>query len=410
MKISEFVQKSLGKCIQEIKTGSELLLFAECQRYLASYGEKLECDIAVDKRLYDSEYACYLIEKGVIVNFTCNRQSTSSDFYIDSVDSVEFRELSNEEWIFNYMDNPIANKAVCGRNRSKAYVSLLAYFLVYRAMTDAKPVLHIAQSNIPASNCEYVELMILQTYGNKLITPDVMFLEMLNSNGKGSHPAWEADVIWHRQLGEMCRAYGSDEKYKYAHSKFSVGDVVLLYKRDKGSAQDNKIRGLVSCAIAIIESISNTGVSMRVFPAVETVLTTRRSIDEAGGRDKGSVWSIEDYRSFQVVNKSISWSDIGVDGMLWDEIYFITEVIDTDGSYQDIMTEEGVQTKFLSTPETVYAVFENRKVTYDKDRFLAKYFNGVSPYYDSVRDIQPSTSDAISLSYSEMARKYLNRG
>lgn len=413
MKISEFILKATGKSIKEVKTGSELLLMAECNKYLAPYNEKLECDIPVDDRLRNTEYACYMIEKGVITNFECSCEYTGSDFYLSSVENIEFKEMSDDLWVFNYMSNPVEN-SVFHRNRSKMYVSLLAYLLVYRVMHGTQTMLRIAQSDVGFTECEYAELLILSSYGNCLITPDILFLEMYVSNddddGTSTLPYWEAEVIYNRQLGYMCRPYTDTEKLGTVKSKFAVDDIVLLYKRGKGSAQDNKIRYLESCSIAIIEDITESGITLISYSSVRTVLTTRRDLDEAEGRDARSVYSIEDYRNFQGFRKTYAWSEIGVDNLLWDEDYFIRELDDSDGSYQEFMTEEGVQRKFLPTSETIYAVFENRKVRYNRERFLSKYFSNKTPYYDTVRDIQPSITDAISMSYSDMAKKYLNRG
>lgn len=412
MKISEFILKATGKSIEEVKTGSELLLIAECNKYLAPYNEKLECDISVDNRLKDTEYACYMIEKGVSVDFQCSCEYTGSDFYLSSVEGIEFKEMTDELWVFNYMSNPVEN-SVFHRNRSKMYVSLLAYLLVYRVMHDTQTMLRIAQSDVGFTECEYAELLILTSYGNSLITPDILFLEMYVSNdddGTSTLPYWEAEVIYNRQLGYMCRPYTVTEKLDAVKSKYAVDDIVLLYSRGKGSAQDNKIRCLESCAIAIIEDITESGITLRSYSSVRTVLTTRRDLDEAGGRDARSVYSIEDYRNFQGFRKTYAWSEMGVDNLLWNENYFIRELDDSDGSYQEFLTEEGVQRKFLPTSETIYAVFENRKVRYNRERFLCKYFANKTPYYESVRDIQPSVTDAISMSYTDMMKKYLNRG
>lgn len=407
MKLSDFAKLSMGYDLSEIKTGSELLLFGECQKYLNEYGVTLECDVDINERLLNGEYLENMIEQGVKVPLTCDCTTHEEKFYTDDTKGVEFLSYSDDEWVFNYKSNTVANRVML-RNRSKAYVSLLANLLTYRAMNNTTTVLKIAQGNDPALPEEYAHLLILQMYGNMMINDNILILEMCPA--PKTQPIWEAYVNMNRQLGYMCRPYSNKEKEEYCTNNFEVGEVVLLYIRSKAALQDRKIRTLSNCFMGIIERIDNNGLALRYFPNPETYLTTRRRLDSKGARnpDSFTLLTERDYNNFLGQIRNFSWYELGIGVLLYSETHFITKLIDSDGSYQDIMTSDGIQTLFLNTIETVYAVLENRGISYDKDKFIKQYFEGKTPIYDVFRDLQPSKSDAINLSYAELREKYVD--
>ena len=101
----------MGFDLSEIKTGSELLLFGECQKYLDDYGVTLECDVKIDDRLLDGEYLDNMVNNGVKLPFTCNCETHNEKFYDESTKGVEFVSYSEEEWVFNYYCKPSNVKA-----------------------------------------------------------------------------------------------------------------------------------------------------------------------------------------------------------------------------------------------------------------------------------------------------------
>lgn len=390
----------LPKRIRKIHTGSELLLAYELGKYTRiMLGKELTLDVTIAKELLQSEHFTFVVQNGLNVGFTPDRETlldiskNARYFFKGTVEGVAFKSESPEEVVYDFNFNQRANEVLHYDNRSAAYISLLAYLIVKaKAEGVSAPKLRISHMDYNHKELEYVDLFILMHYGNKLFE-ESMVIEY--SKNWGYQPEWEAFVIYHRQRGSMNREYTSVEKYKHLRKNFEVGDVVLLYKRSKPS-QGKTINLLKSCFPAVITYFDQNIVKLTYFPIVQTRFTrindlssVEQEIEEEGRK---SLYSEEDYERFDRPTMTINITELGVDTHTWAEQDFFIKPIDFDGSMQYFKTPTGSTHIHISTLDTIYAVFEDQGVEYNRDKFLAEYFGNRQPIYDYYKQLMEEHS------------------
>lgn len=384
----------LPKRIRKIQTGSELLLAYELDKYSKiMLGKTLKVDVSIAKELLSGEHFSFVVQNGLDVgmDITGLKLADNTKFtrvaFTGTVSGIQFSKDTAEEVVYSFNHDQSANAILHYDNRSAGYVSLVAYLIVKaHAEGVAAPKLTIAHSEYNQSELEYVDLFVLQKYGNKIIE-SLVTVEYATS--WGFQPEWEAFVIYNRQRGFMNGEYNVNEKYKHLKKNFAVGDVVLLYKRSKGS-QGKTINKLKSCFPAVISYMDNQTVKLTYFPIVQTRFTRNMELSaveqdiEDDGRD--SLFTEEDYARFDRPTVTFNLTEVGVDLCTFVEQDFFIKPLDFDGAYQYFVTPNGSTHVHISTLDVIYAVFEDRKVDYDKERFLAEYFNGRQPIYEYYKE------------------------
>lgn len=384
----------LPKRIRKIHTGSELLLAYELDKYAQiMLGQSVVVDVTIAKELLDSEHFTYVVQNGLDVGFEVEASKlldiTKSlrHFFKDTVEGVKFTSESEEEVVYDFNFDRHANAVLHYDNRSAGYISLIAYLMVKaKAEGVATPKLRIAHADYNQSELEYVDLFVLKDYGNKIIEG---LIEVEYSSSWGFQPEWEAFVIYNRQRGQMNRAYTVHEKFKHLRKNFEVGDVVLMYKRSKGS-QGKTINKLKSCFPAVITYFDSQTIKLAYYPIVQTQFTRAMELSaveddlEAEGRE--ALYTEEDYDRFDRPTITFNLTEVGVDGCTWVEQDFFIKPLDFDGSYQYFRTPTGLTHVFISTLDTIYSVFEDRGVKYNKEKFLAEHFNNRQPIYDYYKE------------------------
>lgn len=382
-----------GVRIRKIQTGSELLLAYELDKYAKKMlGATLSLsDVSIAKELLSGEHFSFVVLNGLDVGIPTSRDNlvdyskNKKYFFTDTVEGVVFSKVTPEEVVFDFEYDINANHKVHGENRSAAYVSLMAYLIVKAKAEGVQiPKLIIDHENYNQQELEYVDLFILKMYGNKVLKG---LVEIRYSKAWGYQPEWEAFVIYHRQRGLMNGEYTAVEKFKHLRKNFEVGDVVLLYQRTKG-ARGKTINQLKACYPAVIRYFDQNTIKLSYYPIVQTLLTRHMELEEVEHHfeDEGreSIYTQEDYDRFIVCNETFNLTEIGVDTCTWTETTFFIKPVDFDGSYQYFRTEEGIDKVFLSTLDTLYAVFEDRGVDYNREKFLNTYFRPKNriPVYD----------------------------
>lgn len=392
-----------GEKIRKIHTGSELLLAFELSKYsklLLGKGLTLS-DVTVAKEIQGSDYFSFVVINGLDVGFQPDPETlvdvtkSLKYFFRETVEGVSLQSESDEEVVYNHDFDINSNRILFGENRSAAYVSLMAYLMV-KAKSEGKavPKLIIDHEKYNQQELEYVDLLVLRNYGNKVLKN---VLEIKHSSEWGLQPDWEAFVVYHRQRGVMNTAYSTRDKFKHLRKNFEVGDPVLLYRRSK-PAKGRSINKLKSCYPAVIRGFDENGVRISHYPIVQTRLTRHSELDaieldiEGDGRD--SIYTTDDYDRFIESVETYAYTEIGVDNCTWDEQVFFIKPLDSDGAAQYFRTPEGTDRVFLSTLDTIYAVFEDRKVEYNKERFLQTYFpKNRKPVYDQYREALAGSQD-----------------
>lgn len=380
----------LDRKVKKIATGSELLLAYELDKYAKlMLGSRLSLsDVQIVKRVQGSEQFSFIVTNGLDIGFVpdhenlTNYASRQNLFFTKTVEGVEFKSKTEDAWTYNFSHNTYANREVYGASRSAAYVSLIAYMMVKARIEGVKcPKLIIDHESHAQLELEYVDLLILKNYGNKILSD---LVEIKFSKNVKQQPDWEAFVMVNRQRGFMDKEYSTTEKFRYLKKNFQVGDVVLYYQRAKG-AKGKTINKLTACYPAVIRAFDKNGIKISYYPLVETKVTRHIILSRLEDEYEGKVeYTDEDFNRYTVCNATISLTDIGVDMLTFTELSFILKPIDFDGSYQYFKTKNGYDNVWLSTLDTIYAVFEDRGVEYDKDRYLTLYFRPKNriPVYD----------------------------
>ena len=389
IKLSEL----MGKHIKKVFSGSELLYIYELNKYTKELlGADLDVeDIQMVKELRKGDYFSYVYSKGMNFNYIpieselSDITEVSRRFFNSDLSGVVFETQTDDTWLYNYKTNTKANLVLNQYNRSAGYVSLYAYMVVNAYKMGKKvPLLVLENSSPKQEEFEYVDILILKNFGNCFLKDKV---EVIFSKEVVIQPEWEAYIMYHRQLGLMLSEVKATDKFKYMTKNFEYGDVVLYYETDK-AIKSKSIRRLMNCYPAVIKSVTKTGVSLEYYPDISTELTKKRELQKAeeicGGEYK---YSHEDYNRFPRCSINLDYFNFGVDTLFYTEDrYLLTPQNGTDSFKQYITNKDGIEGVYdMDTLNTIYAVFEDRHIRYNKEGFLNKYFKKEKPLYDIIK-------------------------
>ena len=382
----------LGKKFKKVCSGSEVILLYELSKYTKEIlGKTLDFeDIQLVKELRVNEYYSYVYSKGLNLNYTplehelVDITDISRKFFNSDLSGIVLQEQTDKQWVYNYRTNTRANLVLNQFNRSAGYVSLFAYMLVtYYKLGKKLPMLVLENTSPKQEEMEYVDILILQNFGNEYLKDKV---KVIFSKDVVIQPEWEAYIMYHRQLGYMCQEYSVMEKWKYIAKNYEVGDVVLYYKTDK-AIKSKTIRRLMNCHPAVITYITRTTIGIKYFPDTTTALTQKRELQKAEEIcGTGFKYSPDDYARFITCDAKLDLMDTGIDTLFYTEDeYLLRPINGTDKFEQYLVDKNGIEGVYeMDTLNTIYAVFEDRKIYYDKERFLSRYFKKEKPIYDVV--------------------------
>lgn len=385
-----------GKRLKRVVNGSELLFIYELDKYTKQFlGKKLCLEgVTILKSLQKEKLFNFVVHQGLDVGFEVDRSilksygSIAKSLFTDTVEGIVLKEDSVDVVHYDFNTAPRENRKLNGDNRESAYISLVAYIIV-KAYEEGRtiPKIVIGTDNYVIVNLEYHHLYILSQYGNRVLEGVV---DYKGSNDK-IQVDWESYVMLQRQKGLMCRPYTPSDKMKYIKKRdFKVGDVVLLYNRTK-CTKGNTIAKLESCYPAIIDSIGASEIQLRYYATVETSLTRYMKLMEAEEEldsKENSLLVGDDFDRFVPCKDVYDLTSIGIEGYTYDETTFILSPLDQDGSHQWLSNSKGQDYVWLSTLDTIYAVFEDRGVEYNREDFLDKYFRskGRVPTYETYKN------------------------
>lgn len=390
----DFIRLSelLGQRVKKVSSGSEILFLYELSKYTKEIlGKTLDFeDIQLIKELRASEYYSYVYSKGLNLNYKpldselVDITEISRKFFNSDLSGIVLKEQTDKQWVYNYRTNTRANLILNQYNRSAGYVSLYCFMLVsYYKLGKKPPILVLENTSPKQEEMEYVDILILQNFGNELLKDKVI---VNYSKETVIQPEWEAYIIYHRQLGYMLSETKVMEKCKYVFKNYDIGDVVLYYKTDK-AIKSKTIRKLMSCHPAVIRCMTRQGVILDYYPDVTTYLTRKRELENAeqvcGGEHR---YSPEDYRRFDCCSVNLDYYNLGVDKLFFTEDEYILRPLNgVDKFKQHLIDENGIEGVYeLDTLNTIYAVFEDRKVKYNREKFLTTFFKKEKPVYDEV--------------------------
>lgn len=382
----------LGCSIKKICSGSELMLLYELDKYSKELLNK-EVDfsgIQIIKELHNNEYYSYVYAKGLDFNYIplaeelVDITEVSRKFFTADLTGIVFEKKTAKEWVYDYNTNRTANLILNKYNRSGGYVSLYAYMVVLSYRDGKKTPKLILQNTSPKQEeMEYVDILILKNFGNCLLKNKV---EIIYSKEVVIQPEWEAYITYNRQLGYMNREIKLNEKLKYISKNFQVGDVVLYYKTEK-AIKSKSIRKLLHCYPAVIRNITKTNIYLDYYPDITTKLTHKRNLEQAEEICGNSYkYTPDDYNRFPVCRLNLDILNTGFDLLVYlEDEFLLTPQNGVDSFEQYLVNAEGVESIYiLDTLNTIYAVFEDRGIKYNKEKFLEKFFKKQKPVYDTI--------------------------
>jgi len=372
------LEKALGKKLTNIETPMELLFLFELDKYTKEFlDERLDISgISVPKYLESTPLFSYVVMNGLKLNYDMDKLPDYSyiKFFKGKVRTKngEGIHLVEEDGCvtYNYSSDVMKNKIMWVDGRPFSYVSLISYLIVKSYIEDkALPLLVIDHMlSYFHIQFEYSPLLILMNYGNKLLNGKIDLKIDKESRVKVE---WESFVMHNRHLGYMDKEYTMNEKFNFLSRNYEVGDVVLLYTKKLAGKTDG-IGKLVSCYPAIIKGMSNTHVFLHYYPNVKTVESYKKEINEVNNilisNGQEPHYSYDDLY-FSVSKENIPLSDIGIEGYSYLEKYLIIPCHDMDGTCQIV---DGVE-DFYNTVETVWVVFNDWGLDFDKQKFLKRY-------------------------------------
>lgn len=382
----------IGTNIKKVCSGSELMFLYELNKYSKELLDKEVDfgDIQIIKELHCNEYYSYVYSKGLDFNYIpldeeiVDITEVSRKFFTSDLTGIVFEKKTAKEWIYDYNTDRTANLVLNKYNRSGGYVSLYAYMVVlFYQKGKAVPKLILQNTSPKQEELEYVDILILKNFGNCLLKNKV---DIVYSKEVVIQPEWEAYITYNRQLGYMNHEIKLNDKIKYISKNFQVGDVVLYYRTEK-AIKSKSIRKLLHCYPAVIRNITKTTIYLDYYPDITTKLTHRRELEQAeeicGGMFK---YTSDDYNRFSVCSLSLEILNTGFDLLVYlEDEFLLTPQNGVDTFEQYIVNSKGVESIYiLDTLNTIYAVFEDRGIEYNKERFLNRFFKKQKPVYDTI--------------------------
>ncbi|MFD1955364.1 hypothetical protein ACFSL6_14575 [Paenibacillus thailandensis] len=378
--------------ITEVKTEAELLLIFEVWKYIKHIvnSNVSFTNVTISTRLYATSHYKFIFENGLkfdkvpdssisikeIEDYFCPKNK----FLFD----IAFKTINDEIVTYDYNYDPDKNRILHSDDRSTAYVSLVARLLVEDFLNHRKKPrkLIIDHYGYQHTEDEYVELFILQNYGNRILED---IIEIRYPHNSKPQAEWVSYIYHQRRIGNFIEKSDVEAKHKYLVDNFIQGDVVLLYTFEKGR---NKIKKLKTCYPAIIESFNETQISLIYYSPIETTDThICRLLDNNLDPSEHTI-KLEPRTA-----NELQLEDVGIDHLYSNESNYILRPIDqegnpidNDGTIQYFKIGNHCQKIWLNTIETIYAVFKDHNIqAFNEVRFKNIYFKDRTPIYDQIR-------------------------
>ena len=400
MKVSELVEKTCGKKIEVIQTGTECDFIGNLAYfYKKLLGEDVELDVAINP-LIGADYINRMLDLGVVAADRVKQGYKYSLFRRNPEVVTSFViKQSPTDWYFDIHFSTFDNTTVTESN-GNGYIPLIAYFLINKLLDNSKGKLHLQTRGKAGDSISYMQVVILMCYGNKL-GKDLVEIE----NCELGQAEWTAYTVMQQQYNRMLRSATNHEKYEWLIEQgVQSGDILLLYTI--GSAEGNR-RELQSCKIAIVRALSDCKIDLDVIGSSELVLTQIERVSQTDFKDR----TYEDYTRFYRNETTYNLGSVGVEYLTFEEDVMLMLPMHDDSSVQVMIvpTDSGsweLGHVELDTIETIYAVLENRRINYNKERFLSKYFPDTVPFDERYKQHQPTkyeniTKDELLVKYGE---------
>lgn len=322
--------------------------------------------------------------------------------FLDRALNLKFETHEPGVWYFTKVPIYAENSMVTNGYYSQGYLQAIAHVYLHRYTTGENIRLVVSEfcqapeyegfcaSPAMRHDNEYAHMLLLKDTGSKLFTPEKGF-ELVYKAESGKSQDWAAYCTGFLMRGLQCKNYDAKVKYKYFKSKFNVGDVVLIYGRTAKVKKNNaaSFKYINTCYPAVIVDVTPEKLTFTKYICLKTRLTALKEFQEIKLRGGGELYTGDEIFAFPAQSRTVRWEEIGIEGYTYKEGEIIVTPMEDDGTTQyiaaDGTTKKDVEPVFLNTIETIYAIFEDRGVSYDKEAFLLKYFKGKTPIYDQIK-------------------------
>lgn len=412
----------------KVTLGSELYYICELGKYLGDYNKCLSIDgIILDNILRKSRFWDYMrvaVKNGWLVDVGIDKfelditvqnqinlkdvrnihittdevkfdredlQKRQEDVYYDWMTpkevQVSFLLQSKQYWAWELNGDGGAGfgmnqRGLNVKNASQSWVTLTAYVAVHRLMTGEPDEFWVKFNTAIMSNKQLsvVDIMLLAEETDAL---NGWFNYTLDApNSLVLHCGYEA--WWYKgyEQGYLRREYFRDEKRKYFFDLgLKLNDVVLLYER-KSCQKANYIKEIDNMHFAIVREVSKLGVTLEVVNNKKT----RFGYELGFSHFKKSVQEMykggTGYKDYRKTMKNFSWSDIGMNYMMYSEQYFITPLQLEDTVALDVTNGESEDYIILDEANAIYWILKDYGVEFNEEHYLETYFKDKKTAYE----------------------------
>lgn len=383
-----------------VETGTELYYICNLGKYLSKKGDTLSLEgVFFAKELQSSMYwdffrfsyeANYFedvnIEESLVTEDIDNLE-LKNIYMLDLSDPdispsfLKNSETRNWKWTLNGVnpgDSIKHNKTINNNLKTQAFVALVAYVAVERHYDPMLETFELELSEvIYSTQGAIVDLIVLKTR-----TDAVQWLEISMDQDVFNELTFDAWYHENHDLGRIQGYVSPKEKLDKVKNvfNFKVGDPVFLYERNTKKSSD-LVKKIQSCDIAIIRGINATSVSLEVIKTKSTTLGDIKRY-ESYSREVKSMFSMESYKKFVRRVETIKWAEMGIDYILYDEDYFISDIDKDDNVDMWVTNGEREDLVELNSVDGVFWILKDRNIEFNEGEFISRYYKaGDRPHY-----------------------------
>lgn len=186
-----------------------------------------------------------------------------------------------------------------------------------------------------------------------------------------------------REFGMLDRWYNGREKLQYMKQLgLAPGDIVLYYEREPEQKM-NYIKSIAGCYVAKILKVNSRDMELELIHTAMPKFAGKEHFDDHTMAVKMMYAENKPYETLRTSKVTVSMADIGVEYMLYSEYYFIVPLNHAEDTIATRVSD-GVrqETLLLDQNNLIYWILEDYGYTYNKERFLSRYFSNVEPVRD----------------------------
>lgn len=302
---------------------------------------------------------------------------------------VSFKSMDNGVWLWTmhgeddskFIEN---NKAFNHSRADQSWLSLIAMVAVDRLYgTNVSRLLLLFDNQTILNPLAVSYVMLLTEYTNCLTGWCYFsFTDGVDDSTRNQlgYTAWYAKG---RDLGMLSKFYNYKEKLEYMKELDIVeGDLVMCYERNR-QQKHNYVKSIVSCHLAKVLEIGSTYIYLELINTTKTYFHGKEDFDDKTIAVKKMFSNKLPYAELRTEKRRFDFLDMGIEYMMYGEKYFMITLSESDDA-KVARVSDGVRkdTLLLDQNNLVYWILEDYGYSYNKERFIQKYFTNGEPLRD----------------------------